>query len=325
VTPEELTHELTQGQIRPAYLLAGPEPLLRDDALAALRERVLADGASDFNLDRVSGAATAPAQLEDLLRTLPVMAERRLVVLSEPEPKRGAGRELAGALPDLLQQLAQQQTTVLVICADKVDRRSRWVKAFADPLAVVACEAPRRHRELVAFVRGEAVRQGVEFAPAAADALVERIGAQLLLLRNEIAKAALLAGQGLRVERSHIEAGASLLAEEPIWDLTDAIGQGRQADALTLLDRMLRGGAPAPVILGSLASHFRKLTRLRSGGRVPGPPFVTKKLGSQAQRYSQPQLLGCIRAIHEADTALKGAGSTAPDLTLERLVLNLSL
>ena len=52
-----------------------------------------------------------------------------------------------------------------------------------------------------------------------------------------------------------------------------------------------------------------------------GPPFVVKKLESQARRYSQGRLVSCLRAIHETDTALKGAGSLRPEMALERLVL----
>jgi DNA polymerase-3 subunit delta len=67
--------------VRPAYLVAGEEPLLRDDALAALRGAVLADAAVDFNLDRLDGDSVKPGVLTDAVRTLPVMAPRRLVIV----------------------------------------------------------------------------------------------------------------------------------------------------------------------------------------------------------------------------------------------------
>ena len=78
------------------------------------------------------------------------------------------------------------------------------------------------------------------------------------------------------------------------------------------------------MVLGSLASHFRKLSRLRSGGNVAGAPFMVKKLQRQARRFSAGRLLQCLQAIHDTDTALKGAGSLPPDLALERLVVGLS-
>ena len=55
MTLEELRASLAAGSLRPAYLIAGEEPLQRDEALAALREHVLAGAPVDFNLDRLDG------------------------------------------------------------------------------------------------------------------------------------------------------------------------------------------------------------------------------------------------------------------------------
>ena len=323
MTGEELRKELAAGTVRPVYLLAGEEALLRDDALGLLRDATVS-GAADFNYDRLAGETTSPAALRDAVCALPVMAQRRLVVLRDPEPKRGAGKALATELPDILSLVLAQQETVLAIVADKVDRRSRWVKAVADPAVTVDCAAPRNSRSLVAFAKQEAKRQKVKLEAGAAEAFAERVGPQLMLLRQEIAKAALLAGDGEKVTQAHVELGSARVAEEPIWDLTDAIGAGQAADALGVLGRLLASGAPSPVILGSLASHFRKLARVRSGASVPGPPFAVKKLEQQARRYRVARLVACLRAIHQADLALKGAAATPPETTLERLVLGLS-
>jgi DNA polymerase III delta subunit len=77
------------------------------------------------------------------------------------------------------------------------------------------------------------------------------------------------------------------------------------------------------VLLGSLASHFRKLARLRAGGEVGGSPFALKKLEAQARRYELAKLRACLHALHEADERLKGRGSLPAELTLERLVMTL--
>ena len=77
MNPAELRGELAAGTIRPAYLIVGEEPLLRDDALRELREAVLAPGTEDFNLDRLDGETARPAALLDAVGTLPVMAPRR--------------------------------------------------------------------------------------------------------------------------------------------------------------------------------------------------------------------------------------------------------
>jgi len=321
VTPDELRAELDAGTLRSAYLLAGGEPLLRDDSLAAIRRAALGDATPDFDLDRLDGGRIHAATLLDSVGTLPVVAQRRLIVLREPEPQRGAGRGVAEALAGVVAELGEQQHAVLVVVTARADRRSRWVKAFGE--ATVDCDAPRGARPLVAFVRGEAQRQEVKLEAGAAELLAERIGPQLLMLRQEIAKAALLAGPGSPVTRAHVSAGASDLAEEPVWDLTDAIGEGRGADALTVLARLLRTGSAPPAVLGALVSHFRRLLRVRCGAGVSGPPFVRRKLEGQARRYTEGRLVACLRAIHQTDTALKGAGGLRPELALERLVIGL--
>lgn len=324
MTPDELAAELARGVIRPAYLLAGEEALLRDDALAALRAAVLEGGAADFNFDRLDGDSLTASALIDAVGMLPVMAPRRLVVLREPEGRRAGAKALLESLGDLVGSLEDGSSTVLVVCATKADRRARWVKAFSDPRATVACDPPRGGAVLTRFVRAEADRQGVRLGRGVAELLAERVGPQLMSLRQEIAKVALAAAPGHAVDRDQAAASTSLLAEEPIWDLTDAIGEGRAGEALAVLGRLLDQGVPAPVILGSLASHFRRLLRAGEGGDVAGPPFVVKKLVAQARRYPSRRLLACVHAIHESDEVLKGRGSIEPRIALERLVMGLS-
>lgn len=323
--PSDLGKELAKGTIRPAYLLAGSEPLLRDDSLAAIRAGVLTGSADDWNLDRLSGDKTTPGALEDAVRALPVMAERRLVVLVEPERRRGSGaKALTDALADLLPELAAQRETVLVVVTAKADRRSRWVKAFADPAARVDCDAPTHRRSLVAFIRAEARQQNVAIEDAAIELLADRIGPQLLILRQEIAKVGLLVGEGETVTARHVADSSSSVADQPIWDLTDAIGAGRTGQAVEILGRLLASGAAAPAVLGALAGHFRKLARVREGGSVAAPPFVARKLETQARRYSRRGLRACLERIHVADTALKGVGALPPEMALESLVIELT-
>jgi len=325
VTFAELEAELAAGRLRPAYLLAGEEALLRDDALCALRRFVLSGSAlPDFNFDRIEIAQTTAGALRDAVLALPVLAERRLVWLIDTGARGAEVGKLLDALPELLCALAENATAVLVVSSERVDRRERWVKAFAEPAVVLECEAPRKARELVTFIQNEARRQAVELGPGAAELLAERVGPALLVLRQELAKVALLAGPCARVTRAHVAAAACDLAEEPIWDLTDAIGEGRMAEALAVLLRLLAQGAAAPAVLGALASHLRKLLRVRAGAPPPLPTFVLRKLEGQARRYSEARLQTSLRAVGDADLALKGLGQLPPVTALEHLVIGLA-
>jgi len=324
VTPQELEQELADRPPRPAYLVAGEEALLREEAFASLRETVLAGADADFNLDRLEGDATTPAQLRDAIGALPVFAKRRLVWLREPGAARGKARELTSALPEILAELGDDGTTVLVVTSGSLDRRQAWVKAFANPAAIVDCAPPRDRRRLLGFVRDEAKRLGVRMERGAGEALLERVGPHLQMLRNELEKVVLLAAPETRIDAGWVAQAAADVAEEPIWDLTDAIGEGRSADALQILGKLLHAGAPPPVVLGALAQHLRRLAKVRDGARVPGAPFVVRKLEQQAARYSPARLRAGLRAIHTSDEMLKGASPAAPEWVLERLVLGLS-
>ena len=323
---DALRADLVAGKLRPLYVVVGEEPFYRDEAQALLREFVLADGPTDFNFERLESDAS-PGALLDSLNTLPVMAPYRLVVLREPEAGRGSKAPLTDALASWASEkrpeFVEVGGVVLAVVAAKLDKRTRWVKQLGTA-GRVECDPPRGTREIGAFVKQEAKRQGVAIERGVAELLAERVGPQLLLLRQEIAKAALYAGPGEAVTRAHGAAGTPDISEEPIWDLTDAIGDGRAADALSVLSKLQRAGAPAPVLLGALVSHFRRLVRVRHGTPVPGPPFVKKKLDGQARRYSAARLNSCMRAIHETDLAIKGSGALRPEAALERLVIGLA-
>jgi DNA polymerase-3 subunit delta len=321
----QLTTELAKGRIRPAYLVAGEEPLLREAALEALEAHVLAGAPRDFNFDRLDVDSASPSRLEEALGTLPLMASRRLVVLREGEG-RGAGidESWGRGIEQALASLPEQTTAVLVVVARKIDRRSRWVKAFREPATEIECESPTGTRELVEFLDREASRQGVQIAKDAAELLSERVGPHLLLLRQELEKLSLHVGAGGRIDRASVALSVSSVAEESIWELTDAIGQGRTADSLAKLAQMLNQGEASQAVLGALASHFRRLLRVEQGEPVKGPPFVVRKLEQQARRFPSARLLGCLRAIHRADVELKGAGVLRPERALEQLVIQLA-
>ncbi len=322
MTPEELHAELESQVIRPAYLVVGEESLYREEAVEAIERAVFPDGLVDFDYERLDGAGATGSALLNAIGTLPVLASRRLIVLRDPEPQRARSKDLGEAIGESLGVVAQGCDAVLVVVAPKVDGRAAWVKKFGAK-ASVRCDPPKGVRAITTFVNAEAKRQGIKLGKGAAGLLAERTGPHLMMLRHEIAKAALFAGPDEQVTSQHIAEATSDVAEEPIWDLTDAIGEGRIGDAMAMLGKLLGSGGAPPAILGALANHFRKLLAMRTGGKVAGPPFAVRKLESQSARFTPGRLVSCMRAIHQTDLALKGAGGIPPEISLERLVIGL--
>jgi DNA polymerase-3 subunit delta len=324
VTPDELREELAKGRVRPAYLFAGEEALFRDQGLAAVRAAALGEAENDFDFERLDGERVTAGALVDALRVLPVLAPRRLVVLREPEARRGKSDALLEALAGAVRDLAAQDRTVLAVSTAKVDKRSAWVRAFAEPNAFVVCDPPKAGRAVAAWVSAEARRLGIGLGPGAAEALSDAIGPQLLRLSRELEKAALFAGPGERVTRAHVQEAVAAVSDEKTWDLTDAIFDGRSGDALAALAGLLAGGAPALVLISALATHLRRLVRAREGEPVAGHPVVVRRIEAQAQRNPLPRLLAGLRATQQAEERLKGLGKLPEERVLERLVLSLA-
>ena len=96
-------------------LIVGPEAALRDAALARLREQVLAGATPEFNEDRFDLAAGGGVKPENVLaaaRTLPLMAEQRLVIV------RGLGDRRAAKFIENQRAIAVTQLERLAVADD---------------------------------------------------------------------------------------------------------------------------------------------------------------------------------------------------------------
>jgi len=83
---ESVLNSLKRGVIAPVYLLYGEEDYLQEKIVNAFKETLLTPGMAAFNLDEVDGEKCPPALLADLANTLPVFAEKRLVIVKDFPP-----------------------------------------------------------------------------------------------------------------------------------------------------------------------------------------------------------------------------------------------
>ena len=96
-TLDAFLRSLGKGAPATAYYFHGPEDLLKDEALRALLDRVLDPSLRDFNLDQRSAGQLDADTLFALCTTLPMMAERRVVVLREIEALKRKPKVRGGA------------------------------------------------------------------------------------------------------------------------------------------------------------------------------------------------------------------------------------
>jgi len=312
-------------------LLAGREATLRDAARGELRARVLGGGSRDFNEDRFDFAAagTEAALVIASARTLPMLASGRLVCVRGLEDRRARGfleRDLVEYLD------APVASTCLLLEAERVDRRQRWVKLVAKHGEVRDCSAPTRPAQVRDWITERLRAQGKRAGPGVASALFDAVGADLDRLASEIDKLVVYAGDSARVTAEQVADLTGQTRALAIYELSDAVGSRSRAEALRVVGRLLDQGEAPLAILGALAQHLRRMLRALEcqplspqvvQKQLGMHPFAAEKLVSQLRRFDRARVLAALAGVRATDAVLKGAAPISPRHGLEQLLLRI--
>jgi DNA polymerase-3 subunit delta len=80
-TVTQLRQDIDRGQLRPVYFFYGPEEFLKERFIEEILGKLVSPDLKDFNLDILYGDETDATSLIDRVASLPMMAERRLVLV----------------------------------------------------------------------------------------------------------------------------------------------------------------------------------------------------------------------------------------------------
>ncbi len=246
--------------LAPVHLVIGDAPPLVERAVAAIVEAVtpLCEP-TGFNVSnyRATDAGAMDAALT--ARTMPMFAERRLVVVRELE---AASAELLAALADYAASPAS--SAVLVLTGEKVPSDAKGADGGARLQAAVRAAgglrllsvrdvSPARHAQ------DRARELGKQLARADAELLVDVVGPDLSRLEREVEKLAVYVGDAAAIGAEDIEEVCALLAQAEVWDLTTAIAARRPDAALATLHRLLEDGQASHMLLAMVAWQLRAL------------------------------------------------------------------
>jgi DNA polymerase III subunit delta len=245
-------------ELRSLYLIAGTDGAKIDATRARLRARAESEGGSgSLEVFEAAEGRGAPDH-EALLGSLPAMSltgERRYLLADGVE--RWRDRQLdsvAAAVADLPPDL----TLVLIARAEAPQKLERAVRAAGGEVHAFAAPSARSMpRTLVA----EAGRLGFGLEPAAAVALVERMGANPVRLHQELERLALWAGEGGEVTLDDLEAMVADTSEAIVWSLADALQDGDPAAALAVAERLIGQGENVTGMIYALSSRIRRSGR----------------------------------------------------------------
>ena len=168
----------------------------------------------------------------------------------------------------------------------------------------------------------------------ALEALVHLHEANIPLLDREFEKMMLYVGPGGRIDQAVVDLLGVDGGGGNIFAFGDAVCEGRVVAALVILDALQRARTEALVIVAMVARQYRLLSRAASSeyrgataatlaSALKVPPFVAKKLVSQAKRLGPSAYATAFAVLRDADLAIK-TSRLPKAIILECMVLKLA-
>jgi DNA polymerase-3 subunit delta len=351
MTPEQFLRELERKAPPAVLLFAGPEGCLRRRCREALLRKCLGEDEREQGFVRHDLEEISLGEALDDARSFSLFAPRRLIWVASAEAAlpRGRGQDEEGTesktgAPEMIAQLAKDPPpgVTLVFDARRWDfegedkaRMERLLKFYAGAAVVEFRRLDvRQAQELALALAGE---RGLKLGRREAELLAAVTAADGVRIESEIEKLALYCGAERAVTAEDIAALVPDAEESTVFELVDALARRDRMRALQLLDLLIRAGEYLPLALMFLEGVFRmalaaREQKLRSAQEVQGyfqrlgvPMWRSRaeQIHTAASRFGAGQLAAGIRAIFEADSAMKSA---RPDdrLVMERFILRLT-
>lgn len=314
------------GRFPPVSVIAGAERLLVERAVDALRGAANAEPGG-FNHDVFQGQSLSAATLINTARMLPMLAQSRFVLV------RHADAIPAGELDAICAYMKKPVAEACVVfMGDKLDGRSKLAKTAIE-IGSFHEAAPPRLNELPELLQGEARARGHQLEHAAAQALVDSLGAELSALDDALERLSLYVGEGKPIDLAAVEACVVHTRTDSVWALVDAVGARNKRVAIASAGSLLGSQEPPLRILALIARQLRVLARVRSAlksglkeqeaaQKAGAPPFKARELAQLARKFDDAQMRRAFETIAEADLLLKGSKVPGPRV-LEQALLAL--
>jgi DNA polymerase III subunit delta len=327
-----------QAPDKPVYLITGSDRPKIETAVSRLRSHFAPEA-----IEIASALDTSADEAVALCNAGSLFGDARLLIVLDVDGRKDAeGRRKGGwktADVDTVSTYLKSPApaTVLALVAGELKSSSALWKACARAGRVLSYEVAKK--ELHGWVAEQFRQREVGAEPDAVTALIQLVGDDLPALKVEIDKLATWAA-GEPIGEREVEALVASNADVPGYELTEAWATRDAARSLELSETIFeRDARPrrdvAPRMVGQLGGHLgrlRAIKRLAADGlgskeaaaRLKLNPYYAAKLYRQAEAFSDEELGDAVVRLAELDGALKGQSRLAPDLELQRALVDLT-
>ena len=322
-------------------LYYGNDGLRMDQTIEQLIERVLPDADTrPFNLERIDGEEVRLSEILVLARSLPFMAKRRVVVVREPGFFAAGARKKGLITAEEEQALldfcaAPNPDSLLIFRYTTEDAPAAFLKKLIAACDATQCQQPKG-RDVAPWLRAEAKKIGKSFTPQAL-AMLEELAPQdgTLLLASELEKLRLYLADrdDALITEDDVAAIVTPRPTHPLFNLTDAVVEGRTAAALAAYRDCLYLGSKSPQVLRQLEDTVRRLLEVQAmlaegmsqsaiRAEIKRHEFYVKKLTAQARRLSSDALAHLYCYLVDCDVKSKRTARLDMDAFVEEVIIN---
>jgi DNA polymerase-3 subunit delta len=305
----------------PVSWFHGEDAFMMERAVEELVQELVEEESRPFDFELLHADDADPEDVAASANRLPVMSDRRVVVLKRME--KWTAQKITAFTDDYVADPSPE--TCLILCyAEKPDRRKKAFQVLEKKAGQTKAFTPTGNRQLVGWVENYFRQRGMTLEPGAAETVVGYLGTDLYRLKTELQKIELFhAGRDEAITVSRLESMLEKVAVQPVWDLAPLLARGDRKAAVELMIRLLESGDEAIPMVSVVAGHFRKLILARAivengGGTaqlervLPGPPWLVRKQAPQLLRdlrtFDDGLLDACLDHFAWADAQLKRAG-----------------
>jgi DNA polymerase-3 subunit delta len=325
------------------YVFDGDDEFAINESIDKIRTRLGDSNIAEMNTTRLDGKSCSMHQLQDAVATVPFLAPKRLVILTNPTARWNDKQQQENFInfinaEKLTAKLVLVEYDFLTNDRDRSSGKINWLEKWAISPEQEKRVFIRHHPQpsgamMVKWIQEHSKSLGGQFTPQAAVSLANQIGDDTRLASQEVSKLLTYVNFSRPVDADDVEHLTPLTAKIGDFDLVNALRDkdGRKAQAL--LHRSLENEDPLR-IFQSIVFQIRTLIIAREildeHGTVNDFPksikigyYPARLALESAPKFSIKFLELIYHRLLELDEAIK-TGHMDAELTLELLIIELT-
>lgn len=332
------------GEKKPTiYLLYGDDSFAMQKFVKEMVSKLSDDPTTvDMNFAALEGKQIRIDDLRTAAFSLPFLAARRIVRLSDPLAL-AKNKKAQEQLLSVLENLPDSTALILLVEAEferkdwkgfaKTNWLHKWVLSLPKEQTYIRETALPNQHAMPGWIIEETRKQGGKILQPAAVELASHVGTNTQLASLEIDKLLTYVNLSRPIEVEDVKELVPDVAPINVFDMVDAMAEGKTNQALKLLHGLLEEQDPFS-LFGMIVRQFRLLLLasdvIHAGGRKEQiaqamgiHPFVAGKLERQGVRFTPTQLKTIYQQLLEIDENIKTSQMEAR-LALDLFVSELS-